>query len=654
VRTTAEAIAHKPERLTFEEAATVPTTFFTAYYALCELARLRRGERVLVHGAAGGVGIAAIQLARHLGAEVFATAGSREKREFVRLLGADHVFDSRSLAFADEIRERTQGAGVDIVLNSLAGEAMVRSIDTLRPFGRFLELGKRDFYENSRIGLRPFRNNISYFGIDADQLMSALPDLTARLFKQVMQLFADGVLHPLPYRAFPAERVEEAFRHMQQARQIGKILVTYPDGTPSPARSGAAADTLRLDPAAAYLIVGGTGGLGFATARWMMSRGARHLTLASRSGTLAPELEQEAAQWCDANGTQVHTAACDVTDAAALDALLADIAQRGTPLKGVLHSAMVIDDGLVRNLDDERFAAVLAPKLAGAWNLHRATRDTKLDFFVVYSSATTFLGNPGQSSYVAANSFLEALIAQRRTAGMPGTYMAWGPLDDVGFLARHAETREALQARIGGLSITSAEALAALERALLAMNAGEAVVRLDWQALSLGMPAARARRYTELHARGSHEPARQGGVQMREQIAGLPFAHALHVVEETLLAQIARILHMSPEKIGTGRSILDMGMDSLMGMELGMAVEESFQVKLSIMTMAEGATVHSLAQRIVESIQIQDEAAEPSGVAAQVAAVAAQHALDVGAQALADVADALSANANALAASELA
>ncbi|RAS23421.1 type I polyketide synthase [Paraburkholderia bryophila] len=647
VWTKAEAIAHKPARLTFEEAATVPTTFFTAYYALCELARLRRGERVLVHGAAGGVGIAAIQLARHLGAEVFATAGSREKREFVRLLGADHVFDSRSLAFADEIRERTQGAGIDIVLNSLAGEAMVRSIDTLRPFGRFLELGKRDFYENSRIGLRPFRNNISYFGIDADQLMSALPGLTARLFDDVMQLFADGVLHPLPYRAFPAERVEEAFRHMQQARQIGKILVTYPAGTPSPARAGSAAAALRLDPAAAYLIVGGTGGLGFATARWMMSRGARHLTLASRSGTLTPEFAAQAARWHDENGTQVHVAACDVTDAAALDLLLAEIGQRGTPLKGVLHSAMVIDDGLVRNLDDARFAAVLAPKLAGAWNLHQATRDAALDFFVVYSSATTFLGNPGQASYVAANSFLEALVVQRRAAGLAGTYMAWGPLDDVGFLARNAETREALQARIGGLSITSVEALHALERALLDVDAGEAVVRLDWQALSLGMPAARARRYTELHARGSHEPARQGGARMRDQIAGLPFAEALHLVEETLQAQIARILHMSPEKIETGRSILDMGMDSLMGMELGMAVEESFQVKLSIMTMAEGATVHSLAQRIVESIQTQDETAD-NGVAAQVAAVAAQHALDVGAHALADVADAMSAQAGAL------
>ncbi|MEQ5843314.1 SDR family NAD(P)-dependent oxidoreductase [Paraburkholderia acidicola] len=642
VRTSANAIAHKPERLTFEEAATVPTTFFTAYYALCELARLRRGERVLVHGAAGGVGIAAIQLARHLGAEVFATAGSREKREFVRLLGADHVFDSRSLAFADEIRERTQGAGVDIVLNSLAGEAMVRSIDTLRPFGRFLELGKRDFYENSRIGLRPFRNNISYFGIDADQLMSALPELTARLFDEVMQLFASGVLHPLPYRAFPADRVEEAFRHMQQARQIGKILVTYPGGTPAPARTTAVTEALQLDPAAAYLIVGGTSGFGFATARWMMSRGARHLTLASRSGTLTPELAAEAQSWREQRGVQVHTAACDVTDSAALDALLAWIAARGTPLKGVVHSAMVIDDGLIRNLDDTRFAAVLAPKLAGAWNLHRATRDVKLDLFVVYSSATTFLGNLGQSSYVAANSFLEALIGQRRAAGLSGTYMAWGPLDDVGFLARNAETREALQARIGGLSITSTEALVALERALLDETVGEAVVRLDWQALALGMPAARARRYTELHARGSHEPARQGGAQMRDQILGLPFADALRLVEETLQAQIARILHMSPEKIETGRSILDMGMDSLMGMELGMAVEESFQVKLSIMTMAEGATVHSLAQRIVESIQTQDETAEPSAAAAQVATFAAQHALDVGVHALADVADALS------------
>ncbi|MBN3729000.1 type I polyketide synthase, partial [Burkholderia sp. Ac-20379] len=602
VVTRADAIALKPARLSFEEAATIPTTFFTAWYALVELARLRRGERVLVHGGAGGVGIAAIQIARHVGAEVFATAGSDEKREFVRLLGADHVLDSRSLAFADQVRALTGGQGVDIVLNSLAGEAMVRSIDTLRPFGRFLELGKRDFYENSHIGLRPFRNNISYFGIDADQLMGVLPELTARLFGEVMALFANGVLHPLPYRAFPAERAEDAFRYMQQARQIGKVLVTYPSGTPAPTRGLAAAPVLALDSRAAYLVIGGTGGLGFATARRLVERGARHLTLASRGGQLADAAQAEADRWRDTLGVSVEAVACDVTDAGAVQAMVARIAARGTPLKGVLHSAMQIDDGLVRNLDDARFEAVLAPKVAGAWNLHRATLDAPLDWFVVYSSATTFLGNPGQGSYVAANSFLEALVAHRRAAGRPATFMAWGPLEDVGFLARNDTTREALQSRIGGASITSDEALDALEQALIDDIAGEAVVRLDWQALSRGMPAANARRYAQMQTRGGSDASRDGGDKLREQVAALPHDEAVAFVSETLRTQIARILHMTADRIALDRSVLEMGMDSLMGMELGLAVEETFEVKLSVMAIADGASVLSLAGRIVDSI----------------------------------------------------
>jgi phthiocerol/phenolphthiocerol synthesis type-I polyketide synthase C len=302
----------------------------------------------------------------------------------------------------------------------------------------------------------------------------------------------------------------------------------------------------------------------------------------------------------------------------------------------------------VRNLDDARFTAVLAPKLSGAWNLHRATRDAALDFFVVYSSATTFLGNPGQASYVAANSFVEALICQRRAAGLAGTCMAWGPLNDVGFLARNADTREALQSRIGGLSISSTEALAALERAMVGRAPGEAVVRLDWQALARGMPAAQARRYVQLQTSGTHEPAREGSSQIRGQILALPFADALGLVEETLQAQIARILRMSPEKVEKDRSVLDMGMDSLMGMELGMAVEESFEVKLSVMTMAEGATVHSLARKIVESVQSQDGAADSDGLAAQVAAVAAQHAIDLGEHSLADVTAAVSSEMETL------
>ena len=631
VITRASAIARKPEHVSFEEAATIPTTFFTAYYALCELARLRSGERVLVHGGAGGVGIAAIQIARHLGAEVFATAGGDEKREFVRLLGADRVFDSRSLAFADDVRACTNGEGVDIVLNSLAGEAMVRGIDTLRPFGRFLELGKRDFYENSQIGLRPFRNNVSYFGIDADQLMGVLPELTTRLFLEVMGLFASGVLHPLPYRAFPAARAEEAFRYMQQARQIGKVLVTYPSGTPAPTRD-VAQPTLRLDPQAAYLIVGGTGGLGYASARWMIARGARHLTLASRGGVLDAAKEQELERWRAELGVTVTVASCDVTDAAALGRLVGSIEARGTPLKGVLHSAMRIDDGLLRSVGDARMLAVLEPKVAGAWNLHRATRHCALDFFVLYSSATTYLGNPGQGAYVAANSFLEALVAHRRAAALPAAFMAWGPIEDVGFLARNGATREALQARIGGASITSDEAMAALEQALVSGAAGEAVVRLDWAAIARGMPAAQARRYMALQSGGAGETVSDDGVLLK-QLRALPQAEAVALVKTALRGQIARILHMSPERVELDRSVLDLGMDSLMGMELGMAVEESFGVKLSIMAIAEGATVHTLAVRIVDMLdELDGEPASCAVTAAneEVAALAARHALDEG------------------------
>jgi phthiocerol/phenolphthiocerol synthesis type-I polyketide synthase C len=632
VTTRATAIARKPDALSFEEAATIPTTFFTAYYALCELARLRRGERVLVHGGAGGVGIAAIQIARHLGAEVFVTAGSDEKREFVRLLGADYVFDSRSLAFADEILARTNGEGVDIVLNSLAGEAMVRSIASLRPFGRFLELGKRDFYENRQIGLRPLRNNISYFGIDADQLMGALPELTSRLFEDVMTLFASGVLHPLPYRAFPAARAEEAFRYMQQARQIGKVLITYPSGTPAPTR-GFVQPTLQLDPQAAYLIVGGAGGLGFATARWMIARGARHLMLASRGGALHAAKLAEVERWRDEHGVAVSLVACDVTDADALGRLVDAIESSGTPLKGVLHSAMHIDDGLLRNVNDARMTAVLEPKVAGAWNLHRVTQRCALDFFVMYSSATTYLGNPGQGAYVAANSFLEALIAHRRAAGLPATFMAWGPIEDVGFLARNGGTREALQARIGGASITSDEAMTALERALANGKAGEAFVRLDWAAIARGMPAAQARRYMALQGGGATGTTSEDGALL-EQLRALPRTETLALVETALRGHISHILHMSPERVALDRSVLDLGMDSLMGMELGMAVEESFGVKLSIMAIAEGATVAMLAMRIVDMLD--DERGQnalatqgaANGANEEIAALAERHALD--------------------------
>jgi NADP-dependent 3-hydroxy acid dehydrogenase YdfG/acyl carrier protein len=442
-----------------------------------------------------------------------------------------------------------------------------------------------------------------------------------------MQLFDDGALHPLPYRAFAAEHAEEAFRYMQQARQIGKILISYPNGVPAPRSTGRLA--LQLDPRAAYLVAGGTSGLGFATAQWLAARGARQLVLVSRRGALADGLEPALLE-LNEQGVDVTIESCDITDAADVDALIARIARRGAPLKGVIHSAMVIDDGLVANLTDARFAQVLAPKVAGAWNLHRATSNAKLDFFVVYSSATTFLGNPGQASYVAANAFLESLVTLRRQCALPATFMAWGPLADVGFLARNDDTLEALQARIGASPITSDDAMTALERALVDDVAGEAVFRLDWNAISRVMPTAHAPRYSELPKQAGHDPRNASTSQLRGQIAELPPAASVRLVEETLQAQMARILHLPAEKIDVNCSVLELGLDSLMGMELGMAIEECFEVKLSVMTLAQGATVHSLAEKIVQAI-IGDE---PDGNAhadaqQQMAALAMRHAVDL-------------------------
>jgi NADPH:quinone reductase-like Zn-dependent oxidoreductase/acyl carrier protein len=606
VRTRAASIAHKPSTLSFEAAATIPIVFLTAYYALIELAHLRAGERVLIHGAAGGVGIAAIQIARYLGAEVFATAGSAEKREFVRLIGADHVFDSRSLAFATQIRKVTAGKGMDVVLNSLAGEAMVFSIDLLRPFGRFLELGKRDFYEDSQLGLRPFRNNISYFGVDADQLMGEHPQLTKRIFREIMDLFEKGVLYPLPYRAFPASEAKNAFRTMQQSRQIGKVLVTYPLGAPLAAKA-VQKPLPTFDPAGAYLIVGGTGGLGFATAKWMIKRGARHITLTSRSGRLNKEQQSQVKSWRENFGTelQVQARVCDVTDAQALASLVQTIEKSGYPIKGVVHSAMQIEDGLLRNLDQTRFMAALSSKVAGAWNLHRIMGDRALDCFILYSSVTTYLGSPGQGNYVAANAFLEALTAMRRAQGLPATFMAWGPIEDVGFLARNQNTRSAAQSRLGSNSITSTEAVTALGDALtdgLDGLAGEAVVRLDWRTVGR-MPAAKAGRFADIMASSAQDEAENvGSAELRVQILALPPEQAYKRVVQAIRVQIARILQLPLDRIELDKPVIEMGMDSLMGMELGLAVEENFQVKLSMMTISEGASAQVIANRIVAAI----------------------------------------------------
>lgn len=617
VVTRSNAITPKPEEWSFESAATVPTAFFTAYYALRQLANLQRGERVLIHGAAGGVGIAAVQLARHMGAEVFATAGNEEKREFVALLGADYVFDSRSMAFGDQILAATGGEGVDVVLNSLAGEAIRRNLQILRPFGRFLELGKRDFFENTPIGLRPFKNNISYFGIDADQLLVARPELAGRLFREVMSLFRSGVLSPLPVRVFAAERVIDAFRYMQQARQIGKVVVSLEGARIQPQSLLPKVQALNIVPEGSYIVTGGVTGFGFETARWLAQRGAGQVVLLGRRGEATPGATEAMAD-LQALGAKVLILACDVANRKSLAKALAHPGL--LPIKGIFHAAMVIDDALIANLDPQRMSRVLIPKVKGAWNLHELTGSLALDYFMLYSSITTYIGNPGQANYVAANAWLEGLAVLRRSQGLPVTCIGWGPIGDAGYLTRNQSVKDSLESRLGAQPLSAKSALDMLGTALTNNKGNIAIADFQFSALARLLPSAQGPRFSSLqrHAEAGSDSA-ESLDDFKALIVGKSNEEIRALVLRLVAQEVAQILAVSADRIDPGRSLHDLGLDSLMGVELALGLEKRFGIQIPAMMLNEGPTVERVTARIMERLFSNDQTSEGASDLASVA-----------------------------------
>jgi NADPH:quinone reductase-like Zn-dependent oxidoreductase/NAD(P)-dependent dehydrogenase (short-subunit alcohol dehydrogenase family)/acyl carrier protein len=621
VVTAAAAATRIPRALSNKSAATIPSTFLTSYYALHHLAKLSKGERVLIHGAAGGVGLAAIQIARWCGAEVFATAGSEEKRNYLRMLGVPHVLDSRTLDYADDIMRLTDGAGVDVVLNSLSGEAITRNLSVLKPFGRFLELGKRDFYENTRIGLRPFRQNISYFGIDADQLLKHRPALTQQLFSEVMDLFEDGTLSALPYTRFEAHEIVDAFRFMQQSKQIGKVVVTYVMGiecqnTPPKPKS------LTLSADGTYVVTGGRRGFGLRTARWLVEKGARQVLLLGRSGVAPDDVEAlDTIQAMRDAGARVDLVQCDVTNRTELETALGD-----RDLRGVIHAAAVIEDSLAFNLTAETLHKVLAPKILGAQHLHDLSSKWKLDFFVLYSSATTFFGNPGQAAYVAANRWLEALAETRAQAGQPVTCMRWGAIEDAGFLARNTQIKQALSQRMGGAALPAELAMQYLEQAIVAGTPNLGVLELEWGALRKFLPNATSPRFAALAERAG-EAAHQGdqATDIAALVRDLDDEALTTKFAAMIQAELGQILRLDPEKIPATKSVYELGLDSLMGVELITALEARFGVRLPVMAISEDATIERLAVRLIGLLR-KDQQTDATVQAIE--DIAAQHVAD--------------------------
>ncbi|MEV5885257.1 SDR family NAD(P)-dependent oxidoreductase [Streptomyces sp. NPDC052020] len=590
----AEQVGRIPERMSFAEAATLPAVFLTVQYGLGRLARLRAGERVLVHGAAGGVGLAALQYAWSVGAEVIATAGSPAKRDLLRMLGVRHVLNSRDLRFAEDVRELTGGRGVDVVLNSLAGEAIARGLECLSPGGRFVELGKRDLYANTPVLLGPFRRNIAYFGVDVATLPQQLPQVAAEEFTELCRRVADGRYRPLPHQVHSADAVTEAFRSLRHSRHLGKIVIEL--GEPVPVEQPV--PPADLDATGTYLVTGGLSGLGAALAEHLVRRGARHLLLAGRRGADSPEAPALLKRLTEA-GARVTALAADVADREAMRQAISDADDAGHPVRGVLHAAMVLDDAPLAQLTAERFDAVLHPKVRGAAILADLTLGRELDFFHMCSSVATLGGNKLQSAYVAANAYLEALARQRRAHGLAGTAQVLGGIAETGFVVRTGF--EQTLHRMGFGSVTPAEIWQAFERQL-GHGPGVGVFgRIDWETMGqllagLNRPAFAACRQAAGRAGMSRAEA------LRSRLAALSEEEAAKAVCEELAGLVAEVAQTTPERVDRTCKLDQLGLDSLMVVELSVAVDRALGCNIPALELMAASCLDDLARRALPVI----------------------------------------------------
>jgi polyketide synthase 5 len=566
-----------PEGVPEKQAAAVPSAHATAWYGLHDLARIEAGDKVLIHSATGGVGQAAVAIAKAAGAEIYATAGSPDRRELLRTMGIDHVYDSRSTDFAEAIRRDTEGYGVDVVLNSLPGAAQRAGLELLSFGGRFVEIGKRDIYGDTKMGLFPFRRNLSFYAVDLALLTITSPGKLRRLLDTVYQQIADGVL-PLPETThYPLSEGATAIRVMGAAEHTGKLVLDIPHtGEYRVVLPPEQTPVFRED--GAYVITGGLGGLGLFLAEKMAAAGCGRIILNGRSSPKADALQT--IKRIRESGTEVEVELGDIAVRDTADRLVQVATATGLPLRGVLHAAAVVEDATLANITDDLVDRDWTPKVFGAWHLHEATEGQPLDWFCSFSSAAAMVGSPGQGAYAAANSWLDAFTHWRRAQGLPAGAVAWGAWAEIG--------RGQGMAEDGAMAIApedGAYAFDVLQRFKRAYTGYAPIAGTPW--LTAFAQTSRFAEAFQSLGKGS-----TGTSQFLTELNELPQDEWPARLRRLISDQISLILRRS---VDPDRPLSEYGLDSLGNLELRTRVETETGIRI---TATDITTIRGLADSL--------------------------------------------------------
>jgi NADPH:quinone reductase-like Zn-dependent oxidoreductase/NAD(P)-dependent dehydrogenase (short-subunit alcohol dehydrogenase family)/acyl carrier protein len=593
VTTPADLVALIPDGMSPAEAAVVPAVYLTAWYGLVHLARLAPGERVLIHSATGGVGLAAIAIARSRGAEILATAGSAEKRQYLSDLGIEHVMDSRSLDFAEQTMLATDGVGVDVVLNSLAGPALRAGLDVLAIGGRFIELGKRDIYSDTKVGLAPFRRNITISSVDLDLVLRTKTELACTLMAEVAEELTAGRLDSLPRKEFPLEQATEAFRVMAAAKHIGKLVLTI--GSSGRTEAVVPAGSVPVAHAhGAYLITGGLGGLGLEMAKWLAELGAGKLVLNGRSEPSA--LAEEAIAGLQAGGTVVEIVRGDITEPGVAERMASAASDGGFALLGVLHAAAVLDDGILLNLSPEQFERVWRPKVAGAWRLHEAVEGHDLDWFVLFSSAASMFGNPGQANYAAANAWLDAFASWRRHRGLPALAVNWGAWGEAGRATEFGDR--------GFTTLSTKDGVDALSALIDHERVRTGVFAFEGDKWFAALPSVlESSFFAAMPRSGTGENGQPTG-KVRAELAELEPDQRARAMVAYLVEQIRVILGLGVAAVEPEVAMTNLGFDSLTALQLRNQLEADLALKIPATAVWTHPTPNALGEHLLRQLDM--------------------------------------------------